>query len=120
VHVLSAGQQDLSERFARQSKHKFKKVKWTPGLGSVPLLAEFVARFVCRTTNYYSVGDHIVIVGRVVEYDKTEVRPLVFHSGKYAFAERRMMADVARREAERVPRSGDRRSSTGAASDSDK
>ncbi len=97
VHVLAAAQEELSERFGSRGKNKFGGLQWTPGLGSVPLLEEFVARFQCRMTSQYPVGDHIVFVGEVLRFDKTEMRPLIFHGGDYALAERRMMAGLARR-----------------------
>ena len=97
VHVLAASQKELSERFGSRGKEKFAGLNWAPGTGRVPLLEEFVARFQCRMTNQYPVGDHIVFVGEVLRFDKNDGRPLVFHGGGYALAERRMIARVARR-----------------------
>lgn len=109
VHVLAASQEELSERFASRGKNKFGGLIWAPGPGSMPMLEEYVARFQCRMTNQYPVGDHVVFVGEVLRFDKTDQRPLVFHGGRYALAERRTMAKVARRLGERKPFPKDRR-----------
>lgn len=95
VHVLTAEQKALSERFARAGEDKFGGVDWTRGLGGVPLLTDFVARFQCRSVDRHPAGDHIIFLGEVLEYEQNEKRPLVFQGGCYALAERRIMSDIA-------------------------
>jgi flavin reductase (DIM6/NTAB) family NADH-FMN oxidoreductase RutF len=75
----------------------------------VPLLNEYAARFQCRATDQYPVGDHIIFVGEVLKYEKANERPLVVYGGRYALAERRIMADVARQISMPEPYPGDRR-----------
>lgn len=109
IHVLTSSQEELSERFALRGGDKFRGLAWAPGHGSVPMLDEYVARFQCRMTSRYPVGDHTVFVGEVVRFDRADKRPLVFHGGRYALAERRAMEKLARRLDERRADSGDRR-----------
>ncbi len=108
VHVLTSDQQFLSERFACSGTDKFVDVNWTQGIGDLPLLTEFSARFQCRTAHQYPVGDHIVFVGEVLEFAMRDKRPLVFHGGRYALAERRLMTDVAREVEDRYLHASDR------------
>lgn len=86
VHVLSAAQQDVSNKFASKGSDKFEGLEWTRGLGGLPLLPKYAAQFQCKTTYQYEGGDHIIFVGEVIEYDRADEAPLVFHSGKYALA----------------------------------
>ncbi len=86
VHVLGASQEELSARFATPGSDKFAGQKWTPGHGEVPLLPDFAARFQCKTTHMYEGGDHLIIVGEVLDYEKSDEPPLVFHGGRYALA----------------------------------
>lgn len=109
VHVLSSGQEDLSQRFAVCGADKFGGLQWVRGLGSVPMFEEFVARFQCRLTQQFPTGDHIVFVGEVLHFDRRDGRPLVFHGGRYALAERRMMEELARQLREAKPYDMDRR-----------
>lgn len=96
VHVLAAEQRTLSERFARAGADKFAGIRWSGGIGDVPLLAEYAARFQCRTTDCRPVGDHVVFIGEVLDFDNTGRRPLVFYAGNYAMAERRRFDKAAR------------------------
>ncbi len=83
VHILSAGQQELSGKFARSSTDKFAGLDVGRGRGSVPLLDGCTARFECKTTFRYEGGDHVIFVGEVLSFDNNGLPPLVFHSGAY-------------------------------------
>ena len=109
VHILMASQRELSERFACAGAQKFGDVKWRWGRHSLPLLREYLARFVCKACDRHAVGDHTVIIGEVLEYDIRSGRPLVFHGGQYAMSERRMTQEVARQLDAGRPATVDRR-----------
>ncbi len=84
VHVLGAGQDDVSNNFARQGHDKFKDIKYSQGLGGIPVLDKYAALFECKTAHQYSGGDHVIFVGEVCSFTCKEQKPLVFHSGNYA------------------------------------
>jgi len=86
VHILSCEQDDLSNRFASRSDDKFGGLDLDEGIGGVPMLQDCTARFQCKASFKYEGGDHIIFVGEVVEFDRSEKLPLVFHGGKYALA----------------------------------
>ena len=109
VHVLSSSQEELSQKFASRGADKFGGLQLVRGLGSVPMLEEYVARFQCRLTQQFPIGDHIAFVGEVLHFDRCDRRPLVFHGGRYALAERRMMEELARQLREAKPYDKDRR-----------
>ncbi|MFK7840747.1 MAG: flavin reductase [Sphingorhabdus sp.] len=84
IHVLAASQEQLSNSFAHSGVDKFSDVTWSPGgLGS-PVLENYAALFECRTVHQYEGGDHVILVGEVVAYDKKDQAPLLFHGGRYA------------------------------------
>lgn len=89
VHVLSAEQEALSGRFARQGEEKFAGLELDDGISKAPLLKGCTARFQCRTAFTYDGGDHLILVGEVLAYDRSELPPLVFQSGQYALAARK-------------------------------
>jgi 3-hydroxy-9,10-secoandrosta-1,3,5(10)-triene-9,17-dione monooxygenase reductase component len=86
VHILSNEQEALSNRFARAGEDKFGGVVLDTGIGDAPLIPGCSARFQCRTAFQYEGGDHIIFVGEVIEYDRSERAPLVFVTGGYALA----------------------------------
>ena len=86
VHVLSAEQEPLSNRFATRGADKFAGIELERGLGNTPLLPDCSARFQCRTAFAYEGGDHEIFVGEVLEFDHFKRAPLVLQGGKYALA----------------------------------
>ncbi|MEO3787306.1 styrene monooxygenase/indole monooxygenase family protein [Actinocorallia sp. B10E7] len=86
VSVLAADQHHLSRRFSTAAEDKFADTAVTEGIGGTPLLEGAVARFQCRTVQCLDVGDHVVVIGEVEQYEAPGGEPLVFHSGLYHLA----------------------------------
>jgi flavin reductase (DIM6/NTAB) family NADH-FMN oxidoreductase RutF/DNA-binding MarR family transcriptional regulator len=85
INVLSENQVPTSNRFAGRGEDKFKDVSYSVGLGGIPLLEDCGAQFECKTWNVYDGGDHLIIVGEVVNYSHNDSKtPLVFSRGSYA------------------------------------
>mgnify|MGYP001294412596 CR=1 FL=1 len=94
VHVLSVEQEALSGRFARQGEDKFADLELDEGISDAPLLRDCTASFQCRTAFSYDGGDHVIFVGEVLAYDRSELPPLVFQGGQYALAARKPREEV--------------------------
>jgi len=84
IHVLSAGQQALAERFAAPLAKGWGETAFEPGLGGVPLLAGCAARFECRHEARYEGGDHLIVVGEVLRLCENDRPPLLFYRGRYS------------------------------------
>ena len=84
VHVLAAGQEQLSAQFASRDTNRFAGVPTTQGPAGIPLLDSYAARFVCRAAFEYEGGDHAIFLGRVEAFERTTRTPLVYHQGRYA------------------------------------
>jgi 3-hydroxy-9,10-secoandrosta-1,3,5(10)-triene-9,17-dione monooxygenase reductase component len=95
VHVLSAGQVALANRFARSAEDKFAGLELQTGAGQIPLLSGCAARLQCKTLSQFEGGDHIIFVGEVVAFERADVPPLVFHGGNYAIATRKMSLSLS-------------------------
>lgn len=85
VHVLAGDQEPVSKRFASRGSDKFSGIDTDAGIGGVPLLRGCAARFQCRTAFTYEGGDHMIFVGEVLDFDRSQAAPLVFHAGQYAW-----------------------------------
>lgn len=83
VNVLSVDQQEVSNLFAGRADDKFAAVDWVPGLGGAPLLERCVARFECAAEHRYDGGDHVILVGRVLRFERSDLAPLLFAGGRY-------------------------------------
>jgi len=89
VHILSNEQETLSNRFARSGEDKFGGLELDSGATDAPLIPDCSARFQCRTMFQYEGGDHIIFVGEVIDYNRTERPPLLYVTGGYALATRK-------------------------------
>lgn len=89
IHVLSGHQEELSRRFAAAGAEKFQGLELERGFGNVPLIKGCCARLQCRSSMHHDGGDHVILVGEVIEFENADLPPLVFHAGKYASALRR-------------------------------
>lgn len=92
VHILSQEQEALSNLFARAGEDKFGQQTLEQGVSHAPLLPGCSARFQCKTMFQYDGGDHIIFVGEVLSYDRTQRPPLLYVTGQYALASRKAQA----------------------------
>lgn len=85
VNVLSKSQIDMSNRFGGRGEDKFADIDYHDSPQGSPLFNGCAAQFECKTWNVYDGGDHLIIVGEVLEYRHDESQsPLVFACGSYA------------------------------------
>nr|ABZ79367.1 MoxB [uncultured bacterium] len=87
VNVLAADQVSVSNHFARQQDDKFKDMDYSLSEVGVPVLSGCSAVFECKTAFQYEGGDHIIIVGEVLNFKTTDRNALLFHNGAYAVSE---------------------------------
>jgi flavin reductase (DIM6/NTAB) family NADH-FMN oxidoreductase RutF len=83
VNVLAEDQIDLSRRFALTKSDKFGDLAITQGAGGAPLLPGCCAWFECRNEAQYAGGDHLIFVGRVERFSRSDRPPLLFQGGAY-------------------------------------
>jgi flavin reductase (DIM6/NTAB) family NADH-FMN oxidoreductase RutF len=88
VNVLSAGQQDISRRFANRYRPAdstmFDGVPFEPGLTGCPVLVGATASFDCVLRQSHRAGDHLIVLGEVVALvHRPQLAPLIFHAGRY-------------------------------------
>jgi len=84
INVLTADQEDLSNRFATWPVDRFAGLHWHPGAGGAPLLPGCCASFEVANEAAHPGGDHTIFVGRVERFSETPaVAPLLFHAGRY-------------------------------------
>lgn len=82
VHVLASDQDYLANRFASRVDDKFAGLDI--GSDGPPRIDGCSARLVCTTRHLYEGGDHVIMVGEVMDYESEGKPPLLFHSGEYA------------------------------------
>lgn len=85
INVINQSQTEAALGFANpQIEDKFSLVSHVDGEGSVPLIDDCVATFVCKNHCQYEGGDHQLFIGEVINHSTlTEHEPAVFHRGKF-------------------------------------
>ncbi len=84
VNVLGEHQEELCRLFAAKGVDRFAHVDWHLGVGGSPVLHDCIAYLDCEFWAEYDGGDHIVVVGRVLDLGVDhDAGPLVFHQGQY-------------------------------------
>lgn len=86
VTVLGAEEEELAMRYARVATETI-----LPGesemLAGAPVLRAGIGHFACRTYDRHVAGDHLLIIGEVLDYTSREGDALTFFRGRYGRAE---------------------------------
>jgi 3-hydroxy-9,10-secoandrosta-1,3,5(10)-triene-9,17-dione monooxygenase reductase component len=84
VNVLAEDQEELCRAFAASGTDKFAGVGWAPGpFTGAPILTGALAWVECRLEQLFDGGDHAIAVGRVLDLQTHEGRPLLFYRGGF-------------------------------------
>lgn len=84
VNVLSAEDEQLCRLFSAKGADRFRSVAWRPGPTGSPILDRATAWVDCSIDQIVEVGDHLLVVGRVVDLGRgADGDPLLFHRGRY-------------------------------------
>src|SRR5699024_2707819 len=86
IHVLSAGQLSLAQRFATGTpSERFKQQATTrTPQGTLMLDApQCAAWFECYNLRQHASGDHVIFIGQVERCHHAEIQPLVYHAGDF-------------------------------------
>jgi flavin reductase (DIM6/NTAB) family NADH-FMN oxidoreductase RutF len=68
VNVLKKGQLELAAHYGRPAcADKLASMEWTTGRTGAPLLREALAWFECQVVGEHSAGDHVVVLGKVID-----------------------------------------------------
>lgn len=83
IHVLTAAQRPLAERFATRGIDRWTGVPHHPGLHDVPVIEGAAAVFECRVRSQYAEGDHTIFVGEVQAAGSQSGAPLLYFNRQW-------------------------------------
>ena len=83
VNMLADSQRTVSETFAADLPDRFAGVRWREGKYGSPILDGCIACLECAPWQRIEAGDHLVLIGRVLAFERSPDRPLVFCQGRY-------------------------------------
>lgn len=83
ISILAEDQKQVSSLFASKAADKFEQVAWHQGQTGSPIIDGAAAWFDCETHQVVEAGDHIILIGRVVDFANTTASPLGYGRGAY-------------------------------------
>jgi flavin reductase (DIM6/NTAB) family NADH-FMN oxidoreductase RutF len=86
VNLLSHAQIGVSNVFARPGEDHFERVPVDVSANGLPLLRGSLGYLECTVDAVHEGGDHVIVVGAVVDCAVRDGQPLVFAGGKYVRA----------------------------------
>lgn len=85
INVLASSHECLARRFANPTiPDKFADVEVEETPEGVPAIGGALTSLVCEHDHCRTVGDHLLLIGRVVRTASHPNEPLVFHEGRFA------------------------------------
>ena len=82
VNVLCAEQEAIAWQFAKPVEDKFEGVEWSENANNMPIITGNIAHFCCEKWAVYEGGDHIIVVGTILDFTQSDSDALVFFKGK--------------------------------------
>ncbi|MEM7171857.1 MAG: flavin reductase [Pseudomonadota bacterium] len=83
VNILAESQKETSGIFASKVEDRFAKVDWFCQASGAPLLKGALSWLECRTEERIESGDHLILIGRVINFQSGNDRPLGYFRGSY-------------------------------------
>lgn len=84
VNVLSEDQKPVAGLFASRAADKFDQCDWLSGTADMPLIDGALCGIVCLRERLVDAGDHIILLGRVIDLaDTAGTQPLGYFRGNY-------------------------------------
>lgn len=90
VNILCNDQEPISRYFASKDRPRgweaFEQVSHSRAASGSPILDGSAAYLDCRLAATHDAGDHVIFIGEVMALGMNpDVKPLLFHSGKYRY-----------------------------------
>jgi flavin reductase (DIM6/NTAB) family NADH-FMN oxidoreductase RutF len=83
INILSTEQETISNSFARKDADRFAAVNWQGKVTGSPVIDGCAAWLDCEMYEKIIAGDHMVLIGRIVDAEKTARHPLGYYQGRY-------------------------------------
>lgn len=83
VNILADDQKEISGLFASRSADKFAIAQWHSDAHDMPVIDGALASFSCARHQIVEAGDHLILIGRVEDFETRDGAPLGYFRGAY-------------------------------------
>lgn len=88
INILSKKQEAISNDFASKKENRFSDTKWVKKSTGSPIIEHCAAWLDCKMHDKIIAGDHIILIGEIVEGEKSDSSPLGYYQGRYCQIDR--------------------------------
>ncbi|WP_119307653.1 flavin reductase family protein [Cohaesibacter haloalkalitolerans] len=83
VSILSCEQEETSNLFAMIAEDRFEQTGWQARKTGAPMIDGALVQIDCTTEQIIDAGDHVILLGRVVDIAVKDGEPLIYYGGAY-------------------------------------
>lgn len=83
VHVLASDQGDICSLFATKGVDRFSNCDWELSKNNLPIIKGAAGVLQCETFNRVEAGDHMILIGKVIDIENAGKEPLLYHKRKF-------------------------------------
>lgn len=84
VNILASQQEHVSRQFSKKNVDRFEGVAYKKSdMTGCPILENAASYFDCRIVDRHEAGDHVIVIGEVLDGARFDQTPLIFCQGRY-------------------------------------
>ncbi len=83
INILSVDQEVISNGFARKDADRFAQVAWQQKVTGSPVIEGCAAWLDCEMYEKIIAGDHVILIGKILDAEKMALYPLGYYQGRY-------------------------------------
>lgn len=84
VNILGGEQTDLAWLFAGKEENRFEHCDWKMSAHELPIIDGVIATLECKLYKKVIAGDHLIMIGEVIDIHAKIDNPLLYHGRKLA------------------------------------
>lgn len=82
INILGEQQADIATLFASRNQDRFANCAWTLSENGLPIIDGANAKLQCKTFKRVEAGDHMILIGEIIDIDVEKKSPLLYHGRK--------------------------------------
>lgn len=82
INVLANDQADICSSFAIKDIDRFSQCEWEFSNRNLPIISGAAGVLQCKTFKRIEAGDHMILIGEVIDILSTDKQPLLYHRRK--------------------------------------
>lgn len=82
INILANDQADVAMLFASRNVDRFSNCDWTLSENHLPVIKNANATLQCKTFKHVEAGDHMILIGEIIDIDVDQKNPLLYHNRK--------------------------------------